>query len=285
MSASKMHLTARVPNEGARQLARWIGQRHREAAGSGFARLAARGIGRVLVDRLLAGEVLPGAEMLMLLASATERGVDHRAWRRPAAGWVVRCGGGRCRCRPAAGGMTMAAARAHPAGAVPVAAPWTIPVEALDAWVAGAAVGATTVYARGAVVPRHAPGWTHARALAEDGVVTLTSRRADGGWEWLAQRRATPVADGAPAPVAAIADPLDATQRVLRQLRLAAKFGRECPSNAELARRCDLPDAAAASYRLRCLIDAQRIRVVQQGPGLPRVVTILANGQRTRASA
>lgn len=162
---------------------------------------------------------------------------------------------------------------------------WAISVADFDAWVAGARPGETVIYAGGVAIPRHQPAWTHARVLADDGVVTLVSRRSAAGartWEYLAQRLAPPV-DVSPAPLRVVSDDDDPAAILLRELRRAANLGLPCPDNATLARRAGLRDAKAASYRIGCLVQGRVIAVEQQGPGLPRVVTMLATGKRTAA--
>ena len=53
----KMHLPARVPNEGAGQLARWIASR---AGGRIDVAATTLRIDEILLDRLIAGELIPG---------------------------------------------------------------------------------------------------------------------------------------------------------------------------------------------------------------------------------
>ena len=79
---SKMHLAAKVPNEGARRLAAWLlGQ----PVGT-FDRFAARIGGVIAADRLLAGEVTPGHRMGYSIYSFTERSVPTGDWYREAEG-------------------------------------------------------------------------------------------------------------------------------------------------------------------------------------------------------
>ncbi|HEU0045098.1 hypothetical protein [Sphingomonas sp.] len=78
----KMHLGAKVPNEGARRLAWWIGREHR-----GDVRVAARdlpGCGETTVERMLAGEVVPGAVLTQVLMQRA--GIGWRLWQKPPAG-------------------------------------------------------------------------------------------------------------------------------------------------------------------------------------------------------
>ena len=78
----KMHLRAKVPNEGARRLCWWLAVSHDR----GVEKLAEIGIDRVTIDRLLAGELEPGADMSHAIFLATGCAVCSRDWRAPAQG-------------------------------------------------------------------------------------------------------------------------------------------------------------------------------------------------------
>ena len=159
---------------------------------------------------------------------------------------------------------------------------FAVSVEEFDAWVASAEPKDALIYASGAEIPRAAPAWKHAMSLVEDGMVTLTYQHAGGGiTEYLAIRLTT--AD-APAVVSAPVVEIDETnpaELVLREIRRAASFKLPCPSNAVIAQRCGLTDAAAASYRIRQLDAAKRIMIESQGPNEPRIATIIATGKST----
>lgn len=79
----KMHLIARVPNEGARRLAWWLGIRTRSGLRDLMERAA---LTEVTVDRLLRGEVIPGAEMARAISVATAGVVLTPMWRSAPAG-------------------------------------------------------------------------------------------------------------------------------------------------------------------------------------------------------
>ena len=83
---SKMHLIAKVPNEGARRLAWWVGQR--VAAGFAAYDNLADAIGSHVsfIDRVLSGEIVPGEDLARRLGVATGGFVDRRDWRTAAAG-------------------------------------------------------------------------------------------------------------------------------------------------------------------------------------------------------
>lgn len=80
----RMHLGARVPNEGARRLAWWL-QARRERFET-----VARVIGGSVdtVHRLLSGELEPAAEVSFAISNATGGEVVSRDWRSaPHGGW------------------------------------------------------------------------------------------------------------------------------------------------------------------------------------------------------
>lgn len=164
--------------------------------------------------------------------------------------------------------------------APPVTLPWAMSPVELDTWVAGAAPGERVAYARGPAIPRGA-GWTHAMALRDDGVITLTSRLVDARsrrWEWLAERVRAPLSPRvAPRPPGT-----DPGERLLAHLHWLAQHRQPCPSNKDLAEACALHDADAARYRLRALADRGDIDV-QHSDSVKgwRIVTIAATGRRT----
>lgn len=160
---------------------------------------------------------------------------------------------------------------------------WAIDVPAFDRWVAGARPGQRMLYARGEHIPRHEPAWAHARELSDDKVITLTSGRDPENKRihcYYAVRIAAPIAQAVTAPAVEVNE-ADPTALVLRAIRRAANLGLPCPSNASLATSCGLKDAAAASYRIRCLVQSGDLRVEDQGPGKPRIATIVGTGKRT----
>lgn len=73
----KLYLPARVPNEGARRLAAFLtgvpATRARRALG-------AAGLDAIRVDRLIAGELIPGADERYAIARATGHAVLVRDW-------------------------------------------------------------------------------------------------------------------------------------------------------------------------------------------------------------
>lgn len=168
--------------------------------------------------------------------------------------------------------------------------PFALSVDALEAWLAGARAGDRKVFARGPAIPRAAPVWGRATELVDEGLIRTHHVRAGDEWEFLAVRQA-PIDDAAGRqPVwtgfDAGRDPQadeDPDTLIMRALRRAANMTLPCPTNAELAEKCGLKDAAAASYRLRKLQGAGLIKVEAQGPNAPRVVTIVETRRRTAA--
>ena len=168
----------------------------------------------------------------------------------------------------------------------PVRNPLGLTIDQFDRWIAGAALGERLVYAEGLSPPRHLPVWNHARDAAGEGIVRLHNIRSGERqwWHFVAVRVAPAVPSVVPVPAAVVAIDLDdPTETVFRALRRAVNFALPCPTNAHLAQICGLKDAAAASYRLRVLRDLNRIRISDNGPGNPRVVTIVASGRSTAA--
>lgn len=83
----KMHLAAKVPNEGARRLAWWIGTRF---GGDVDAFADAALISASMTQRLLAGEIVPGTDLAEPIGFASEDFVSRLDWQRPAiAGWFA----------------------------------------------------------------------------------------------------------------------------------------------------------------------------------------------------
>ena len=123
--------------------------------------------------------------------------------------------------------------------------------------------------------------------MADDKVITLTSGRDPENKRvhcYYAVRISAPIAQPTPAPAVEINED-DPTELVLRAIRRAANLGLACPTNASLATSCGLKDAAAASYRIRCLVQSGQLRIEDQGPGKPRIATIVGTGKQTRRAA
>lgn len=86
MSLPKMHLVARVPNEGARLLAWALGTNPRL-----WDVLTDHGIGRIKIDRLLAGELTPGGIDGTVMMLRTKMLIRAHHWNQaPLGGWFER---------------------------------------------------------------------------------------------------------------------------------------------------------------------------------------------------
>ncbi|AMK19353.1 hypothetical protein K663_14875 [Sphingobium sp. MI1205] len=153
-----------------------------------------------------------------------------------------------------------------------------------EAWVARAVPGEDVVYCTG-LRPSEAIG-AAVRALHERGLVTMTTKRADEGFRFIAQRLPDP-----PRRVPErrgrfvrreIRGRYTAERMILKILVTAADKGHPCPTNGELARRVGLAGAASASYRMRRLVAAGKIAIEEPSPLERRVVTIAATGKQTR---
>lgn len=83
MKTLRLRLGVRVPNEGARRLAQWI---MREPAGTLDKLLRKIGMGQIDMERMMAGELTPGADIGHQIFAFTRYAVTINDWYRPAAG-------------------------------------------------------------------------------------------------------------------------------------------------------------------------------------------------------
>lgn len=157
----------------------------------------------------------------------------------------------------------------------------------LVAWLNAAKPGARFVYAQGAGLPRASATIALVREAHGKGTVDLVQQRNGRTIEYLAVRRAGGAAAcAAPAPARRATDIDEAADAaVWREVKRAVSLQWPCPTNAELAKRAGLPDAAAASYRLRKLVAAGRIAIEDHGPNRHRTLTIVATGRSTREAS
>jgi hypothetical protein len=79
----KMHLGARAPNEGARRLAWTVGQQH---SGDIAAFAAAAQVSVSIVERLLAGEIVPGTDLALPIGFASDGFISRADWQTEALG-------------------------------------------------------------------------------------------------------------------------------------------------------------------------------------------------------
>ena len=164
----------------------------------------------------------------------------------------------------------------------------------VDRWLAYAETGDVFVYAvRTAWLPITAPGKRRLYALAIQGLVVLSQKPSDlieGAKAYRAQRSSKPLPPPEPAPtpraklslsapVIAV-DEAAAIDKLLPIVMRAAKYGRPCPTDAQMADRSGLArDAIPAT-----LAAMQAARLVKiEGTSAPtlRLITILATGHRT----
>jgi hypothetical protein len=153
----------------------------------------------------------------------------------------------------------------------------------LEAWAAGAEPGAVKVYCEGPMLLQAAASVLLARELYEEGLVRLHFRRSPKGFQYYALRQVPPVEPVTPKRVAVPVpdDQDDHDEAVFRLLKRRANLGQPCSTNAEIATEIGLPNADAASYRVRKLHAAGLIRVEDRGPNERRIVTIVETGKRT----
>lgn len=149
-----------------------------------------------------------------------------------------------------------------------------IELTALEAWLAGSVPGDRITYASGPDLPRSAAAVQRVTVLTADRRVVPLREKITGGWNFIAERRADPVAVPAPAPVGCEDD-------VLRMIRRAINLGRPCPTNAEIAAACNLPNADAASYQFKKLVKAGVVISTDHGPRMRRVVRIAGGSKST----
>ena len=164
--------------------------------------------------------------------------------------------------------------------------------EQFRSWAERAAPGEDVVYSVG-LRPGDSIG-AAVRALHDSGLVTMTSKRCDDGFRFIAQR----LPDPRPSQIRArmpehrgrfahreVKGRRLPERLIYKLLVAAAKRGEPCPTNAELAARVGLAGAVAASYRVRRLVAAGKITVDEPSPVERRVITIIATGDRTRRAA
>ncbi len=153
----------------------------------------------------------------------------------------------------------------------------------VDQWIDSAEPGQQLRYAWGGDLPRFAPGVKAVQRLRNQGLVGFVTRRpSPGRVDYVMFRLNKRRADDDATPSRPAAPPETPEAIILHALRRAAARGQPCPTNDELARKAQLPDAYAASYVVCKLRKAGKIHVSLIGPGKRRVVTIAGSGARTR---
>lgn len=147
-------------------------------------------------------------------------------------------------------------------------------------WARRAQAGDMAVYAHGDIPPR--PVAAVAYTLHEQGLVDLTRRReASGVWSFIVQRRAKAFGHAPNRRSARHYGRATAEAVILRMIREAIRLRQPCPTNAEFAAAAGLSGRVAASYRLRRLVAAGKINLLDYGPFEHRVAVLVETGQAT----
>lgn len=167
-----------------------------------------------------------------------------------------------------------------------------MPDAAIATWARGAEPGSSIVYARGAALPA-GTGVDLVRSLALSGAVAPVRRKMPHGFDFIAQRTRSPFS--LPATVQRIsrgpvrrarkASTKTECRAIWRLIRRAVAEGLPCPTNAELARAIGLKDADAARFRLRRIVAAGLVELIDHGPNERRVARIPESGAQTPRGA
>lgn len=145
-----------------------------------------------------------------------------------------------------------------------------------------AAPGARETYGRGSNPPRELVDAM--RPLVDARVLIPVRKREGADFLFLVQRGSAPFSGpvrrgrgdaGSRGVVRRKMVQRSSLSMMMAVLRDCAVRKAPCPSNEELARRCRLSGKAAASYRLRLLVQRGRIAIEDRGPMRARQVTIL----------
>ncbi|WP_147373721.1 hypothetical protein [Hephaestia caeni] len=158
----------------------------------------------------------------------------------------------------------------------------------IDTWLAVARAGDEFIYASRAWLPPGAAGAACARSLAEMGLVHLKQRPIAGTAQrnYVMERSSraidaatrgtrTPVSDKAP-----IDGEAAVMNAVMPALRRAARWGRPCPTDVQLASRARVPVDEIARV-LAAMVEMNWIRIERVKAPTLRQVTIVATGHRT----
>jgi hypothetical protein len=158
--------------------------------------------------------------------------------------------------------------------------------DAAVAWAKAAKPGDELVYAIG-----HLPAWSQTpkrlRELDDLGLVFCFQDGSKTPKHYVVRRLSKAWVAPKPAPRIAreIADAGDEKARLLKVLKRAARAGRPCPYNRDLAIEADLSDGDRASYLLKLLVK-DGVIVNEPSEWMPgRQITICATGRQTSVSA
>lgn len=154
--------------------------------------------------------------------------------------------------------------------------------EQVDDWLADALPGDTCIYAHESFLQAGHSGAGRIRAMHEAGLVQLLPQRRVGRcFDYRARRCKDPAPRSFPVRSSHPGAAATEQQLVRAVLTAAAREGRPCPTNVEIARRCKLHNADRARYRIRQLIELGVIRVDLVRVEPRRVVTIVRSGAQT----
>lgn len=161
-------------------------------------------------------------------------------------------------------------------------------IDQIETWLAIAKAGDRFPYATRPFLPAGSQGALRMRTLSEQGLVHLFQKRSDlhrGEWCYYAERSSKSARDIRPLreprhDVRTVPDDISAINVLLPILKKAARFGRPCPTDVQLAERAQLPREA-----VQPAIDAMRtmniIRVLPAKAPTLRFVEIVETGHKT----
>lgn len=164
-------------------------------------------------------------------------------------------------------------------------------VRRIDAWMGTARAGDTFTYATRPFLPASSPGAKRMRDLSGRGLVKLTQARCAPGvslFYYRATRTSAPTPLERPVRPQLSATVIDAeaalVDALLPVLERAARFGRPCPTDKQLAQKSGLAVEQIAAA-MQALVLANLIRVHQAPRPTLRRVTIVATGVQTGLAA
>jgi len=161
-------------------------------------------------------------------------------------------------------------------------------VDQIENWLAIAKSGDKFTYATRPFLPASSLGAERMRTLSDQGLVHLLRKRSDliaGEWCYYAQRSSKSASAVRPLreprhDVRTTPDDVSAINVLLPILKKAARFGRPCPTDVQLAERAQLPREV-----IQPTIDAMRtmniIRVLPAKAPTLRFVEIVETGHKT----
>lgn len=150
----------------------------------------------------------------------------------------------------------------------------------LQGWVPGAVAGSRLTLGRGHALPPGLSG--EVRRLTDAGAVVPVRRREGDGAFLFQVERMSGVVPVAGSRAGAVIDRGSQRDAVLRAIRAAIRAGRPCPTNAELARDCDVAGGrVAVAYHIRRLVQAGAVQFDHFGPLERRVAIDPVTAKRT----